>query len=89
MLSAIERRMEIVNLVNAQGKVRVEDLSSKFHVSTVTIRSDLSYLEKKALIVRSHGFAIPSTGLMAELSVQENEFKILVPNQPLLSLPLT
>ncbi len=71
MLSAIERRMEIVNRVNQQGKVRVEDLAVQFKVSTVTIRTDLNYLEQKAFIVRSHGFAIPSTGLIAELSVQE------------------
>ncbi|HAS6309168.1 TPA: DeoR family transcriptional regulator [Vibrio vulnificus] len=71
MKSAIERRMEIVNVVNQNGKARVEDLAAQFDVSSVTIRSDLSFLEKNGYVVRSHGAAIPNTGVIAELSVQE------------------
>lgn len=44
--AAIERRMEIFNMVTQQGKARVEDLAERFNVSSVTIRSDLSFLEK-------------------------------------------
>ena len=71
MKSAIERRMEIVEIINKEGKARVEDLSERFGVSTVTIRSDLSFLEKKGHVVRSHGSAIQNNGAIAELSVQE------------------
>ncbi len=71
MKSAIERRMEIVNMVNQNGKARVEDLAEKFNVSSVTIRSDLSFLEKNGYVIRSHGAAIPNSGVIAELSVQE------------------
>ena len=71
MKSAIERRMEIVNIVNLDGKARVEDLAEKFNVSSVTIRSDLSFLEKNGYVIRSHGAAIPNSGVIAELSVQE------------------
>ncbi|EPQ9917489.1 transcriptional repressor AgaR [Vibrio vulnificus] len=71
MKSAVERRMEIVNVVNQNGKARVEDLAAQFDVSSVTIRSDLSFLEKNGYVVRSHGAAIPNTGVIAELSVQE------------------
>ncbi len=71
MKTAVERRNEIVELVNATGKARVEDLASRFNVSSVTIRSDLSFLEKNGYIVRSHGTAIPNSGLIAELSVHE------------------
>ncbi|WP_028866321.1 transcriptional repressor AgaR [Psychromonas hadalis] len=71
MKSAIERRMEIVNIVNQNGKARVEDLAKKFNVSSVTIRSDLSFLEKNGYVIRSHGAAIPNSGVIAELSVQE------------------
>lgn len=49
MKSAVERRMEIVSLVNRDGKARVEDLAAQFNVSSVTIRSDLSFLEKMAM----------------------------------------
>ncbi|MFN6933509.1 DeoR family transcriptional regulator, partial [Proteus mirabilis] len=40
-------------------------------VSSVTIRRDLSFLEKNGYIVRSHGAAIPNTGFSAELSIHE------------------
>jgi len=69
--SAVERRMEIVNVVNRDGKARVEDLAAQFDVSSVTIRSDLSFLEKNGYVVRSHGAAIPNTGVIAELTVHE------------------
>ncbi|MUJ19073.1 transcriptional repressor AgaR [Aliivibrio fischeri] len=71
MMSAVERRMEIVNVVNQDGKARVEDLAARFDVSSVTIRSDLSFLEKNGYVVRSHGAAIPNTGVIAELTVHE------------------
>lgn len=71
MMTALERRMEIFNVVNQEGKARVEDLSAQFQVSTVTIRTDLSYLEKNGYVVRSHGAAIPNSGGIAELTVQE------------------
>ncbi|GHA53011.1 transcriptional repressor AgaR [Photobacterium aphoticum] len=71
MKSAVERRMEIVNVVNQDGKARVEDLAARFNVSSVTIRSDLSFLEKNGYVVRSHGAAIPNTGVIAELTVHE------------------
>ncbi|EJP3285336.1 DeoR/GlpR transcriptional regulator [Vibrio parahaemolyticus] len=63
--------MEIVNVVNRDGKARVEDLAAQFDVSSVTIRSDLSLLEKNGYVVRSHGAAIPNTGVIAELTVHE------------------
>ncbi|CAG22013.1 MULTISPECIES: transcriptional repressor AgaR [Photobacterium] len=71
MKSAVERRMEIVSLVNRDGKARVEDLAAQFNVSSVTIRSDLSFLEKNGYVVRSHGAAIPNSGVIAELTVHE------------------
>lgn len=72
MKSAVERRMEIVNVVNRDGKARVEDLAAQFDVSSVTIRSDLQFfLEKNGYVVRSHGAAIPNTGVIAELTVHE------------------
>lgn len=69
--AAIERRMEILEVITRQGKARVEDLAERFNVSSVTIRSDLSFLEKNGYIVRSHGSAIPNVGVIAELTVNE------------------
>ncbi|VGM96370.1 DNA-binding transcriptional regulator AgaR [uncultured Avibacterium sp.] len=50
MKSAIERRMEIVAIVNKNSSARVEDLAETFSVSTVTIRQDLNFLEKMAIL---------------------------------------
>ncbi|MEI9697175.1 transcriptional repressor AgaR [Moellerella wisconsensis] len=71
MKTAVERRMEILDLINTEGKARVENLAEKFNVSSVTIRSDLTFLEKNGYVVRSHGAAIPNTGFIAELTVHE------------------
>ncbi|HHQ8348579.1 TPA: transcriptional repressor AgaR [Salmonella enterica subsp. diarizonae] len=71
MKAAIERRMEILEVITRQGKARVENLAERFNVSSVTIRSDLSFLEKNGYIVRSHGSAIPNVGVIAELTVNE------------------
>ncbi|EEZ6660258.1 TPA: DeoR family transcriptional regulator, partial [Escherichia coli] len=53
MKSAIERRMEIANLVGVRGKVSVGDLTEYFGVSGATIRTDLRFLESMGHIVRS------------------------------------
>jgi DeoR family transcriptional regulator of aga operon len=54
----VDRRDEIVRLIQATGKVRVEELSALFSVSSVTIRNDLSYLERKGLVDRVYGGAL-------------------------------
>ncbi|HHH6346209.1 TPA: DeoR family transcriptional regulator [Escherichia coli] len=53
MKSAIERRMEIANLVGVRGKVSVGDLTEYFGVSGATIRTDLRFLESMGHIARS------------------------------------
>lgn len=55
MASATIRREQIMELINKEKQVRVSDLTDKFHTSSVTIRSDLIYLEKKGLIERGFG----------------------------------
>ncbi|MBU2179916.1 MAG: DeoR family transcriptional regulator, partial [Gammaproteobacteria bacterium] len=49
-LNTIERQQEIVRLTQVQGKVSVADLSQRFGVSEVTIRSDLATLDSKRLV---------------------------------------
>ncbi|KGQ70933.1 transcriptional regulator [Chelonobacter oris] len=71
MTSTVERRAQIVQLVNTQGSLRVETLAQLCAVSSVTIRSDLSYLQKQGLLVRSHGFALPNNRMIRELSIKE------------------
>lgn len=52
------RRHTIVSLVNQKGEVSVEELSSQFETSEVTIRKDLAALDKSGLLLRRYGGAI-------------------------------
>ncbi|MGQ9799853.1 MAG: transcriptional repressor AgaR [Ignavibacterium sp.] len=54
-ISTIERRAKILDLLNNQGQVSVKELSNNFNVSEVTIRNDLSHLEKKGLLTKTRG----------------------------------
>jgi DeoR/GlpR family transcriptional regulator of sugar metabolism len=53
-----ERMRAIRDLIKQRGRVTVEDLSAHFSLSSVTIRKDLSELERTGEIVRTHGGAI-------------------------------
>src|SRR5713101_3530599 len=53
-----ERRREILELLEEQGRVTVDSLAETCRVSAVTIRADLEELGAKGLLVRSHGGAI-------------------------------
>ncbi|HKX40692.1 MAG TPA: DeoR/GlpR family DNA-binding transcription regulator [Burkholderiaceae bacterium] len=55
--STLKRRLAIVDLVRKEGEARVEDLSALLGVSSVTIRSDLNYLENQGYVVRAFGKA--------------------------------
>ena len=55
--SALKRRLAIVDVVRKEGEARVEDLSASLGVSSVTIRSDLNYLENQGYVVRAFGKA--------------------------------
>lgn len=55
--SSLRRRLQIVELVRKRGEVSVDELSQVFDVSSVTIRTDLTYLEQQRYLVRSFGKA--------------------------------
>jgi DeoR/GlpR family transcriptional regulator of sugar metabolism len=69
------RRHGIVQLINEQGSVSVDELASQFETSEVTIRKDLSSLEKNGLLLRRYGGAI---ALPTEVVAEENNTKISV-----------
>lgn len=65
------RRAEIVNFVQKKGYVSVQDLSKEFNVSMVTIRADLTILDKSGLLQRRHGgAAAPSDNIPGEIAFQ-------------------
>lgn len=53
-----ERRHRIAMFVLERGGVTVSELSERFGVSAVTIRSDLESLEQAGVLKRSHGGAV-------------------------------
>lgn len=52
-----ERHDKILDLLNEKKSLSVKELSSLFNFSLATIRSDLNYLSRKGLLVRTHGGA--------------------------------
>lgn len=53
-----ERQQLILNLLRENGKVNVTALSKELHYSEMTIRRDLTKMEKAGLLKRSHGMAL-------------------------------
>ncbi len=57
------RRQQLATLVDDRGFVRVTDAADELGVSDVTIRGDLSVLERRGAVIRVHGGAMPATAL--------------------------
>jgi DeoR/GlpR family transcriptional regulator of sugar metabolism len=53
-----ERQYKIATLIEKDGIAQVQQLSGIFGVSIYTIRRDLSSLEKRGLIKKTHGGAV-------------------------------
>jgi DeoR family transcriptional regulator of aga operon len=56
--STVTRRAKILEELELKGQVTVRELSTKFHISAVTIRNDLAHLEKQNMLIRARGGAI-------------------------------
>ena len=67
-----ERQQLMESYILEHGAVTVQELSDRFQVSSVTVRKDLSELEKGASIQRTHGGAMPRYK-----SAQEERFQTL------------
>lgn len=69
-----ERRQHILSLVQSQGRVLVGDLSRELHISQITIRKDLEYLQSRGLVQRSHGGALRlQSGALFDPTLQEKQ----------------
>jgi DeoR/GlpR family transcriptional regulator of sugar metabolism len=55
-----ERHHEVLRLLEDKGRVSVPDLADRFGVSLVTIRKDLERLERRRLLRRVRGGAVPA-----------------------------
>jgi len=72
-LMADERRSLILQIIETSGRARVRDLARRFNTSSVTIRNDLNELEKRGLLLRSHGGAAKPDAALSP----GNETKVL------------
>ncbi len=67
-----ERRREILELLQTEGRVLVGDLARRFKTSLITIRKDLEYLHNQGHLERTHGGALPvKSGALKDSSLQE------------------
>lgn len=53
-----ERREQIIDLLNKNKKVYVKELAERFHLSMDSIRRDLTILEERGLLRKTHGGAM-------------------------------
>lgn len=53
-----DRQMEIAELVSREGRISVADLSARLGTSEVTVRKDLTELQRRGIISRERGYAV-------------------------------
>lgn len=81
-----ERLEKILDIIRSQHSVSVNYLADYFHVSGATIRTDLSRLENKGDIIRTHGGATIKSAIYHEQLINErlhDDLKMLIANQAL------
>ena len=72
----LERREQVIRIVNERGRVRTSELAQLLNVTEPTVRKDITDLEAQGLLVRAHGGAV-ARGSMAEVDVATRETKNL------------
>jgi DeoR family transcriptional regulator, aga operon transcriptional repressor len=71
-----ERRSAILDIIKKNGRAVVRELAVTIGSSEVTIRRDLDLLQKRGLLQRTHGGALPmNTVAESDFSLAERELK--------------
>jgi hypothetical protein len=73
LTSIADRQTAILDILQLQGSVSVTDLAERLDVSEVTIRKDLTTLEKQNKLYRTHGRAIPISPYIGDRHINEKE----------------
>jgi DeoR family transcriptional regulator, aga operon transcriptional repressor len=77
----LDRRVKIIDILEADGQLKVSELSKKFNVSDVTIRNDLAQLEGKGLLIRTRGGGIKSQRVNIDFHLNEKAKRHLTEKQ--------
>jgi DeoR family transcriptional regulator, aga operon transcriptional repressor len=76
---AVSRRAQILNKLESKGQVTVNELSTLFNISEVTVRNDLDHLEKQNMLTRVRCGAIKikfqRMGIDPSISEKEKELQ--------------
>ena len=70
---AAERQQRILEIVKAAGSVRVAELADALGIGEATVRRDLTAMERKNLLRRTHGGAMPVDSFQGELPITVRE----------------
>ncbi|MDT0166111.1 DeoR/GlpR family DNA-binding transcription regulator [Actinotalea sp. AC32] len=70
---ATERQQAILELARQDGRVEVRGLAERLDVTPETVRRDLTALERRGLVRRMHGGAVPVERLGFEPGVADRE----------------
>lgn len=73
LASLSSRHASIIDILQLQGSVSVADLAERLEVSEVTIRKDLTTLERQNKLYRTHGRAIPISPYIGDRHINEKE----------------
>ncbi len=77
--STVSRRAKILEELEIKGQVTVSELSKMFSISEVTIRNDLTHLEKQNMLIRARGGAIKvkyyRMGIDPSISDKQKEYQ--------------
>jgi DeoR family fructose operon transcriptional repressor len=76
-----ERKIKILERIEAQRKATVAELCEHFRVSSATIRNDLRDLEAAGLLIRTHGGAMVKSKTGLELDIQQRGIQHLAEKQ--------
>ena len=72
-MGMIDRKVEIAQKVQQQGRVNVAELAEEYGVSTMTIRRDLARLEQEGLVTVEYGGAILKQRSMLESDMNQKQ----------------
>lgn len=75
-MNFIERKMQIIDLLNGNGGIlNINSLAKKLYVSQSTLRRDLIQLEKEGVIIRYHGgiSLVPNSALENSIELRRME----------------